>query len=225
MRSGPLPPQKQVPTGTVAEPGDNRRVVVGGLRTRRASLRGWRRSWVGSKRRSPLPRLSRGATYGVGSANGHEGWGIVRFEYDVQIAGRTVGAYLLEDDGSELRQRVDFETEDGEISRSEHLVRRREGRPVAYRAGTAEWVDCSHMPASHWPTAAYPLLLEARVTEYMAIDEETGEVAPRTLEYAEGRVEERQADRLVRAFDLRDGNVARIDWGGAISELQSVHPG
>lgn len=148
----------------------------------------------------------------------------MRFEYDFQIAGRSVGTYVLEDDGSELRQDVEFETGDGEIYRSQHLVRHREGRPVAYRTGTSEWVDCAEVPVNHWPTAAFPLLLEARVTAYMAIDEETGEVAARTLEYAEGRIEEFQGDRLVRAFDLRDGDVVRIDWGGAISELQSAIP-
>lgn len=145
----------------------------------------------------------------------------MRFEYDLQIAGQPVGTYVLEDDGSELRQLVDFVAEDGERYRNEHLVRYREGRPLAFRVGTADWVDCSDAPASHWPTAAWPLLLRANVTEYLAIDEETGRGTPRTVEYAEGRVVERQSDRLVRAWDLRDGEVVRIDWGGAVSELQS----
>ncbi len=149
----------------------------------------------------------------------------MRFEYDFQIAGRPVGIYVLEDDGSELRQLVDFETQDGERYRNEHRVRYRRGRPVAYRVGTSDWVDCSDAPSSHWPTAAYPLLLRASVTEYLAIDEETGQLTPRTLEYAEGWVVERQGDRVVRAFELRGDDVIRIDWGGAISELQPTSPG
>jgi hypothetical protein len=149
----------------------------------------------------------------------------VRLEYDFQIAGRPVGVYVLEDDGSELRQLVDFETPDGERYRNEHLVRYQRGRAVAYRVGTSDWVDCSDAPASHWPTAAWPLLLRASVTEYLAIDEETGHVTPRTLEYAEERVVERQGDRVVRTFELRGDDIVRIDWGGAISELQPVSSG
>jgi hypothetical protein len=148
----------------------------------------------------------------------------VRFESDFQIAGQPVGVYVLEDDGSELRQLVDFETPEGDRYRDEHLVRYQRGRPVAYRVGTIDWVDCSDAPASHWPTAAYPLLLRANVTEYHAIDEETGHVMPRTLEYAEDRVVERQDGRVVRTFELRGDDVIRIDWGGAISELQPNSP-
>ena len=157
-----------------------------------------------------------------GLGSDRDAGGSVKLEDDFQIAGRPVGTYVLEDDGSELRQFVDFATEDGERYRNEHLVRYRQGRPLAYRVGTADWVDCSDASASNWPTAAWPLLLPANVTEYLAIDEETGRGTPRTVEYAEGRVVERQADRLVRAFDLRGGEVVRIDWGGAISELQSA---
>jgi hypothetical protein len=91
---------------------------------------------------------------------------------------------------------------------------------VAYRTATSDWVDCSDAPASHWPTAAWPLLLRASETEYLAIDEESGHVMPRTLEYVEERVFERQDDRVVRTFELRGDDVVRIDWGGAISELQ-----
>jgi hypothetical protein len=112
---------------------------------------------------------------GVSGAGGR-----VRFEYDSQIAGRPVGVYVLEDDGSELRQLVDFETQDGDRYRNEHLVPYQRDRPVTYRVGTSDWVDCSDEPASHWLTAAYPLLLRANVTEYLAIDEETGQVTPRT---------------------------------------------
>jgi hypothetical protein len=144
----------------------------------------------------------------------------VRFEYDFQIAGRPVGVYVLGDDGFELRQLVDFETQDGDRYRNEHLVRYQRGRPVAYRVGTSDWVDCSDEPASHWLTAAYPLLLRANVSEYLAIDEGTGQVTPRTLEYVEERVVERQDDRVVRTFELRGDDVTRIDWGGAVSELQ-----
>ena len=63
------------------------------------------------------------------------------------------------------------------------------------------------------------------MNEYLAIDEGSGEVAPRTLAYAKGRVVERQGDRVVRAFELRGDDVIRIDWGGAISELQPASPG
>jgi hypothetical protein len=149
----------------------------------------------------------------------------VRFEYDFQIAGRPVGIYVLEDDGSELPQQVDFKTPDGERYQNEHLVRYRRGRPVAYRVGTSDWVDCSIAPSSHWPTAAYPLLLRAGVTEYVAIDEGTGQVTPRTLEYTEERVLEREGDRVVRTFEMRGEDVVRIDWGGATSELQPTSPG
>ena len=137
----------------------------------------------------------------------------MRFEYDFQIAGRPVGVYVLEDDGFELRQLVDFETPGGERYRNEHLVRYQRGRPVAYRVGTSDWVDCSDAPASHWPTAAYPLLLRANVSESLAIDEGTGQVTPRTLEYVVERVVERQDDRVVRTFELRGDDVIRIDWG------------
>ncbi len=83
----------------------------------------------------------------------------MRYEYDFRIAGRSVGSYVLEDDGFELRQRVDFQVPDGERYRNDHVVRYRQGRPVAYR--------------------------------------------------------------VVRAFDLLDGYVVRIDWGDALSVLRS----
>lgn len=145
---------------------------------------------------------------------------MMRLEYDFRIGGSTVGTFVLTDDPSEIRQVVDFVTEDTGRYRNEHLVRHRGGRPIAYRVGTGAWIDCADAPADHWPTASWPLLLQARVTEYVAIDEESGETSRRTLEYTEGRVEECQAGRVVRAFDLRDGHVVRIDWGGAISEFQ-----
>jgi mannose-6-phosphate isomerase-like protein (cupin superfamily) len=149
----------------------------------------------------------------------------VRFEYDFQIARRPAGVYVLEDDGSELRQLVDYETQDGVLGRNEHLVPYQQGRALAYRVGTSGWVDRSNAPSSHWPTAAYPLLVRANVSEYHAIDEGTGQVTRRTLEYADGRVVERQGDRVVRAFELRGDDIVRIDWGGAISVLQPGSPG
>ncbi len=146
----------------------------------------------------------------------------MRLEYDFRIADRVVGVYVLEDDGSELRQSVDFEAPDGERFRNEYLVRYRDGRPLAYRLGTTDWVDAPDAPPDQWPTAAYPLLLRAHVTAYVAIDEESGELTPRTLEYLDDRVIEREGDRVVRTFELRGNEVVRIDWGGAVSELQGA---
>jgi hypothetical protein len=51
----------------------------------------------------------------------------VRFEYDFQIAvAAPLGSFVLED-GSELRQLVDLETEAGERYRNGYLVRHRAG--------------------------------------------------------------------------------------------------
>ena len=76
----------------------------------------------------------------------------MRFEYDFQIAGRPVGIYVLEDDGSELRQLVDFETPGGERYRNEYHVRYRRGRPVAYRVGRpAGWTALTRSAATGRP--------------------------------------------------------------------------
>ena len=62
--------------------------------------------------------------------------------------------------------------------------------------------------------------LTRRCGVHVAIDEETGQVTLRTLEYLEKQVLERQDDRAVRTFELHGDIIVRIDWGSAISQLQ-----
>lgn len=147
----------------------------------------------------------------------------MRRSYDFRLEGRVVGSYELEDAGGELRQQVAFEQPDGERYRDEHVVRYRDGRPIAYRSGDTGWTSLDDAPEDHWPTAAYPLLLRARRTAYIAIDEGTGATTARTHEHLEDRVIEREDDRITRVFELRDGEVVHIDWGGATSTLQPPH--
>lgn len=139
--------------------------------------------------------------------------------YDFRIGARTAGSFVIEDDGSELRQAVSFETEAGERYENRHDVRYAGHRALAYRVGDGDWVDCSGLPADHYPTAAYPLLIRHELTEYIAIDEDTGTAAPRTLELYGDLVVEREAGRTTRTFEVRDGTIVRIDWGGASSTL------
>jgi hypothetical protein len=138
--------------------------------------------------------------------------------YDFRIEGQDVGAVIIEDDGTELRQWVRFHTEDGDQFDYRHLVRYSGDRVLAYRMGDDDWVDCSESD-DHYPTVAYPLLTRNRVGSYMAIDEGTGEVGPRSLEYIDDRVIERQGDKTIRNFELHDEIVRKIDWGGATSTL------
>jgi hypothetical protein len=53
----------------------------------------------------------------------------------------------------------------------------------------------------------------------MAIDEGTGEATPRTLEWSGDQIVEREAGRTTRTFEVRNGAIVRIDWGGATSIL------
>jgi antitoxin PrlF len=126
--------------------------------------------------------------------------------YDFRIDGQDVGGYIIEDDGTEIRQWVRFHTEDGDRFENQYLVRYSGDRVLAYKMGDDDWVDCSE-PEKHYPTAAYPLLVRYRIESYMAIDEETGEVRPRSLEYTGDRVIERQGHETVRTFEFRDGIV------------------
>jgi hypothetical protein len=139
--------------------------------------------------------------------------------YDFRIGSRTAGSFVNEDDGTELRQSVRFETDAGERYENRHAVRYAGKRALAYRVADGDWVDCSGMPDDHYPTAAYPLLVRHGVTSYMAIDEGTGEATPRTLEWSGDQIVEREAGRTTRTFEVRNGAIVRIDWGGATSTL------
>jgi hypothetical protein len=143
----------------------------------------------------------------------------MRLEYDFRIGSRVAGSFVAEDDGAQLRQWVDFETDDGHRYQNRYAVRYRGNRVLAYRLGDAEWVDCSTMPDDHYPTAAYPLLIRHGLDRYVAIDEETGQASPRELQRAGDRVVERQGGAEVRSFELRGDVIVRIDWGGATSTL------
>jgi hypothetical protein len=136
-----------------------------------------------------------------------------------------VGSFVIEDDGAELRQAVSFETDAGERYENRHAVRYAGKRVLAYRVGEGDWVDCSSLPADHYPTAAYPLLVRHGLTAYMAVDEDTGEAMPRTLEWLGAQIVERETDRTTRTFEVDDGTIVRIDWGGATSTLLEVAGG
>jgi hypothetical protein len=148
----------------------------------------------------------------------------VRTHYDFRIGTRTVGAFVIEDDGSEIRQRISFETDDGGRYENRYGVRYDGSRVLAYRVGDGDWVDTSALPVDHYPTAAYPLLIRHDVDAYVAIDEETGKLTPRTLERDGDRVIEREAETAVRSFQLRDDTIVAIDWGGATSTLTNRNP-
>jgi hypothetical protein len=143
----------------------------------------------------------------------------VKTHYDFRQGSRRVGSFVIEDDGAELHQWVTFETDDGERYENRYAVRYDGSRVLAYRVGDGEWIDCSALPVDHYPTAAYPLLIRHDVTAYVAIDEETGKATPRTLVRSGDHVVERQAGTAVRTFELREGTIVRIDWGGATSSL------
>jgi hypothetical protein len=143
----------------------------------------------------------------------------MRWQYDLRIGPRAAGWFVAEDDGAELRQSVSFDTDEGERYEERYAVRYDGSRVLAYRVGDAERVDCATLPDDHYPTAAYPLLIRHGVERYVAIDEQTGQTSPRTLDRAGGQVIERLGEAVVRAFELRDDVIASIDWGGATSTL------
>jgi hypothetical protein len=145
----------------------------------------------------------------------------MRLGYDFRIGDRDAGTFVVTDDGAELRQRVSFLTDEGDRYENAYAVRYASDRVLAFSVGNGDWVDCAGLPPDHAPTCAYPLLIRRGVTRYVAIDEESGARTPRDLEHLSDRVVERQNGAQVRAFDLRDGVIVRIDWGGAISTLRS----
>jgi hypothetical protein len=146
----------------------------------------------------------------------------VKSHYDFRIGPRVAGSFVIEDDGAELRQAVSFETDAGERYENRHAVRYDGHRALAYRVAGGEWIDCSTLPADHYPTAAYPLVIRHGLAAYVAIDEETGGATPRTLEWSGDQVVEREAGRTTRTFEVRDGAIVRIDWGGATSTLLEI---
>jgi hypothetical protein len=141
----------------------------------------------------------------------------MRRRYDFRIGERLAGSYILEDDGSELRQYTTFETDDGARYENRHEVRYRGNRALAYRTGDGAWVDISSSPADHFPTAAFPLVIRSGLSAYVAIDEESGATSQRTMERAGGRLVEREGERVARQFEEQSGRITWIDWGGATS--------
>lgn len=146
--------------------------------------------------------------------------GLVRRRYDFRIGERLAGTFVLEDDGTQLRQYTTFETDDGEQYESRHEVQYRATRVVAYRTGGGDWVDIASLPPDHFPTAAFPLVVRHGLTSYEAIDEETGETSHRVVEREGSLIIERDGERVVtRRFEERFGRITWIDWGGATSTL------
>lgn len=145
--------------------------------------------------------------------------GLVRRRYDFRVGDRLVGTFVLEDDGTQIRQRTSFVTDDGDTYEVRHAVQYRGRRVVAYRLDDGGWIDMSPLPADHLPTSAFPLVLRHGMEAYVAIDEETGSTAPRTLTREGARIVERDGERIVRQFEERFGRITWIDWGEATSTL------
>ena len=139
--------------------------------------------------------------------------------YTFTLDGRHIGYYLIEESADRIYENAIFRV-DGERIENPFALKLDGGRIVAYRRGEGEWQP---MPdeARLYPGSAYPLLVPHVEGEFhfTELNEADGARRPATLRREGDVVTESVAGRVTRRFWLAEGEIVRIDWGGALSEL------
>ncbi len=141
--------------------------------------------------------------------------------YDFRLEDQPVGYFTVRDDGREISMNVVFEVE-GRVIENPFALRYEGERTIQYRIGDGEWTDEGLISPEHYPTSAYPILLEMMrgPMTYVAVSEADGaEIGVTSLVRDGETVREIREERMVREFRMRDGIPYRIDWGGAVSTL------
>jgi hypothetical protein len=131
--------------------------------------------------------------------------------YDFTMNGERVGYYEVDERPGVLHANARMRIDGGTVERA-FWVRHVDGLPTEVKVGDSCW---QRVPRGAFPTSAYPLVLRRGMTRYRALVEGTGEIDERELRREGGLVVEWSRGRVMRTFEVRDGQVVAISWGGA----------
>ena len=145
------------------------------------------------------------------------------FFYTFEMDGSNVGFSYLRKSSQRLLSLTKFRTPGMSLYTNLFDLRLSAGRVIAVKQGHAQWVDLSHLPFDHYPSAAYPLLLHKVGSEpffYTQISEVDGSpIAVMTLTRVGSCVLESAGKTVRRRFLMEDEVPVQVDWGGPISRL------
>ena len=116
-----------------------------------------------------------------------------------------------------------FEME-GDIYENPFAVKHTDGKVTSYKFGYEDWKPFTGYGADHYPTTAWPLLLEKAQPKfsYFPVVEGTGEAQEETTLKRKGdMIYETREGKTVRSFKMKDGIPIEIYWGGPRSVLKA----
>ncbi len=146
--------------------------------------------------------------------------------FDFRQDGINTGYFELRISAREIYQNAVFYYE-GELSRNPFVLYLDGDKVLSCKVGDTE-KDLSTLPANHFPGSAWPLLLRLmggkNTLSYMAIREGDMALLGETLLQREGDVvKEMRNGSFVREFEVTEGEISRINWGGPESHRRASY--
>ncbi|MEM7030202.1 MAG: hypothetical protein AAF629_11595 [Chloroflexota bacterium] len=139
--------------------------------------------------------------------------------YTFQFGDSNAGWFEIEQTDTQIYMNAIFKMDNQEFE-NPYWVKLENGKPTEYKSASSNW---KKMPTGSniYPESAYPILVPQVKNQlaYIALHEDTGEISGETALIRQGNeIKERRDGEIRRKFWLEDGEVVKIDWGGAISE-------